>query len=105
MAKVRADLPPPGPLRGLTEGERTLLDLISEGLTNRQISERMSLAEKTVKNYVSRLLAKLGLERAPKPRCWLPSFANAPKTGTDEHTHTDRPPVRTYANHGPVLPV
>ena len=36
---------------------------IGEGLTNRQISERMYLAEKTVKNYVSRLLSKLGLER------------------------------------------
>ncbi|MGZ8179554.1 response regulator [Williamsia sp. SKLECPSW1] len=47
----------------LTDQERTLLDLIGEGLTNRQIAERMFLAEKTVKNYVSRLLAKLGLER------------------------------------------
>ena len=38
-----------------------MLDLIGEGLTNRQIAERMSLAEKTAKNYVSALLAKLGL--------------------------------------------
>jgi two-component system response regulator DevR len=37
--------------------------LLGEGLTNRQIAERMHLAEKTVKNYVSRLLAKLGMER------------------------------------------
>ena len=43
--------------------ERRILDLIGEGLTNRQIGERMFLAEKTVKNYVSSLLAKLGLER------------------------------------------
>ena len=43
--------------------ERTLLDLLGEGLTNREIGERMFLAEKTVKNYVSRLLAKLGLHR------------------------------------------
>jgi two-component system, NarL family, response regulator DevR len=50
-------------LESLTEQEMTLLRLIAEGLTNRQISERMFLAEKTVKNYVSHLLTKLGLER------------------------------------------
>ena len=49
--------------RRLTEQERRLLDLIGEGLTNRQIAERMFLAEKTVKNYVSRMLSKLGMER------------------------------------------
>jgi DNA-binding NarL/FixJ family response regulator len=47
----------------LTPQERRVLDLICEGLTNRQIGERMALAEKTVKNYVSSLLAKLGFER------------------------------------------
>jgi len=47
----------------LTEQERRILDLIAEGLTNRQIAERVHLAEKTVKNYVSNLLAKLGMER------------------------------------------
>ncbi|MGK3201103.1 response regulator [Amycolatopsis sp. MEPSY49] len=52
-----------GPLAGLSEQELVLLDLLGESLTNRQIAERMFLAEKTVKNYVSRLLAKLGLER------------------------------------------
>ena len=50
-------------LEGLTEQELKLLGFIAEGLTNRQISERMFLAEKTVKNYVSTLLSKLGLER------------------------------------------
>jgi DNA-binding NarL/FixJ family response regulator len=50
-------------LAQLTEQERTVLRLIGEGLTNRQIGERMGLAEKTVKNYTSHLLAKLGLER------------------------------------------
>ena len=50
-------------LEGLTDQERRVVELIGEGLTNRQIAERMSLAEKTVKNYVSSLLAKLGLER------------------------------------------
>jgi DNA-binding NarL/FixJ family response regulator len=50
-------------LSDLTEQELKLLGLIAEGLTNRQIGERMFLAEKTVKNYVSNILAKLGLER------------------------------------------
>jgi two-component system response regulator DevR len=47
----------------LTGQERRILDLIAEGLTNRQIGEQMFLAEKTVKNYVSNLLAKLGMSR------------------------------------------
>lgn len=50
-------------LAQLTDQERRILLLIAEGLTNRQIAERMFLAEKTVKNYVSSLLAKLGMER------------------------------------------
>lgn len=50
-------------LARLTDQERRILDLIAEGLTNRQIAERVHLAEKTVKNYVSNVLAKLGMER------------------------------------------
>ena len=50
-------------LADLTEQELKLLAFIAEGLTNRQIGEQMFLAEKTVKNYVSSILAKLGLER------------------------------------------
>ena len=53
----------PDELRELTDREREILTLIAEGLTNRQIGERLYLAEKTVKNNVSNLLAKLGLER------------------------------------------
>jgi len=56
----------PGPATGapeLTLRERQVLDAIAEGLTNRQIGDRLGLAEKTVKNYVSGLFAKLGLER------------------------------------------
>ncbi|KZS58616.1 DNA-binding response regulator [Mycobacterium kansasii] len=63
MAKLRGGAEHHDPLSGLTEQERTLLGHLSEGLTNRQIAARMFLAEKTVKNYVSRLLAKLGMER------------------------------------------
>jgi two-component system response regulator DevR len=50
-------------LARLTGQERKILALIADGLTNRQIAERMFLAEKTVKNYVSNLLAKLGMQR------------------------------------------
>ena len=50
-------------LSSLTEREREILDLIADGLTNRQIGDRLFLAEKTVKNYVSGLLAKLGMQR------------------------------------------
>ncbi|MFD5497590.1 response regulator [Streptomyces sp. NPDC001812] len=53
----------PDALPGLTEREREILALIGEGLTNRQIGQRLYLAEKTVKNHISRLLAKLGVER------------------------------------------
>ncbi|MFF9762331.1 response regulator [Streptomyces caelestis] len=53
----------PDVLPGLTGREREILDLIGEGLTNRQIGRRLYLAEKTVKNHISRLLAKLGVER------------------------------------------
>ena len=66
-------------LEGLTEQERKVLELIGEGLTNRAIGERMFLAEKTVKNYVSSLLSKLGLER----RTQAAVFASKHPRGTD----------------------
>ncbi|MET9886670.1 response regulator transcription factor [Streptomyces sp. NPDC006430] len=50
-------------LEGLTERERSVLDLIGDGLTNRQIAKELYLSEKTVKNHISRLLGKLGVER------------------------------------------
>jgi two-component system response regulator DevR len=50
-------------LEGLTDQERRILDLLAEGLTNREIADRMYLAEKTVKNYVSNLLSKMGMQR------------------------------------------
>jgi len=64
MAKLRTDAADKnGPFEELSQQERVLLGLLGEGLTNRQIAARMFLAEKTVKNYVSRLLSKLGVER------------------------------------------
>ncbi|GAA4907808.1 LuxR family two component transcriptional regulator [Actinomycetospora succinea] len=63
MAKLRTPAEAPDPTAELTPQEHAVLELIGEGLTNRQIGERLFLAEKTVKNHITRLLAKLGLER------------------------------------------
>ncbi|MGW5773851.1 response regulator [Streptomyces longwoodensis] len=65
MARLRHEQEPEeaDQLPGLTGREREILALIGEGLTNRQIGQRLFLAEKTVKNHISRLLAKLGVER------------------------------------------
>jgi DNA-binding NarL/FixJ family response regulator len=62
-------------LSALTEQERKLLSLIAEGLTNRQIGERMYLAEKTVKNYVSNVLAKLGMSRRSEAAAYAARLA------------------------------
>ncbi|MFK4189349.1 response regulator [Streptomyces sparsogenes] len=56
---------------GLTEQERRILVLIGEGLTNRAIGQRLHLAEKTIKNYVSGLLAKLGMERRSQAAAYV----------------------------------
>jgi two-component system, NarL family, response regulator DevR len=63
LDRMRTAAEKKGPVAMLSEQERTVLTLIGEGLTNREIGERMFLAEKTVKNYVSHLLAKLGMQR------------------------------------------
>jgi DNA-binding NarL/FixJ family response regulator len=63
LERIRHPVEEPKELRSLTEQERRILEHIAEGMTNREIATKMFLAEKTVKNYVSSLLAKLGLER------------------------------------------
>jgi len=63
LERVRNPVETAPQLADLTTQELKLLSLIAEGLTNRQIGERMFLAEKTVKNYVSNILGKLGVER------------------------------------------
>ncbi len=63
LARLREGAPQDARLASLTTREREVLALIADGLTNRQIGERLFLAEKTVKNYVSGLLAKLGMQR------------------------------------------
>jgi two-component system response regulator DevR len=63
LERIRNGVEEPRELRLLTEQERRILEYVAEGLTNREIAQRMFLADKTVKNYVSSVLAKLGLER------------------------------------------
>jgi DNA-binding NarL/FixJ family response regulator len=63
LDRIRRGPEQPDELKGLTEQERRILALVAEGLTNREIAQRMFLSEKTIKNYVSSLLAKLGMER------------------------------------------
>ena len=60
----------------LTDQERSILGLVAEGLTNRQIGERMFLAEKTVKNYVSNILAKLGMSRRTEAAVYAARIAD-----------------------------
>jgi DNA-binding NarL/FixJ family response regulator len=63
MALLRDKAETTDPLAALSSQEKRVLELIGEGLTNREIAERMFLSEKTVKNYVSALLTKLGMQR------------------------------------------
>ncbi|MET0932953.1 MAG: response regulator transcription factor, partial [Mycetocola sp.] len=63
VTRMSASQPSASPLDALNTREREILELIAEGMTNRQIGETLALAEKTVKNYVSSLLAKLGIQR------------------------------------------
>lgn len=63
MTRLRQRALNADPMAALSEQEKRVLDLIGEGMTNRQIAQCMVLAEKTVKNYVSSLLMKLGMQR------------------------------------------
>jgi DNA-binding NarL/FixJ family response regulator len=74
------------PLAGLTGQERKILELIGEGLTNRQIGERMFLAEKTVKNYVSALFAKLGMERRTQAAAYAARVFDDQDPAGQQHT-------------------
>jgi DNA-binding NarL/FixJ family response regulator len=63
LARIRNGADTPDELRSLTDQERRILQFVAQGLTNREIAQEMHLADKTVKNYVSSVLTKLGLER------------------------------------------
>jgi len=62
-------------LKHLTDQERRILALLAEGLTNRQIADQMFLAEKTIKNYVSNLLAKMGMSRRTEAAAYAARLA------------------------------
>jgi DNA-binding NarL/FixJ family response regulator len=68
-------------LAGLTEQERNVLMLIADGMTNRQIGEQLFLAEKTVKNYVSNLLAKLGMSRRTEAAAYAARLSERKQRG------------------------
>ena len=80
-----------GPQDGLTAHELRILELIGDGLTNRQIGERLFLAEQTVKNYVSALFTKLGMERRTQ------AAAYAARLQQCIRLHSDRPEMRGRA--------
>jgi two-component system, NarL family, response regulator DevR len=63
LDRIRSGVEQPDELKSLTDQERRILDYIAQGMTNHEIAQKMFLADKTVKNYVSSVLAKLGLER------------------------------------------
>ncbi|MBN1172756.1 MAG: response regulator transcription factor [Micromonosporaceae bacterium] len=81
LERIRKGPDQPDELRLLTEQERRILALVAEGLTNREIAARMFLAEKTVKNYVSSLLAKLGLERRTQAAVLASKLFNTERHG------------------------
>ena len=79
LERLRVPQAPDDSLASLTDQERRILDLIAEGLTNRQIGERMFLAEKTVKNYVSNVLMKLGMSRRSEAAAYAARLAERHK--------------------------
>lgn len=66
------------PTASLTPSERRVLDLIGDGMSNREIGERLGIAEKTVKNHITSLLSKMGLQRRTQVAAWVASQRSAP---------------------------
>jgi DNA-binding NarL/FixJ family response regulator len=75
LERLRSEEAAEDELSVLTERERRILDLIAEGMTNRQIGEELYLAEKTVKNYVSSVLSKLGMSRRTEAAAYAARLA------------------------------
>ncbi|MRJ77494.1 response regulator [Aeromicrobium sp. SMF47] len=85
MERLRVGSPEePDEFKRLTPQERRILVLVAEGLTNRQIGERLKLAEKTVKNYMSNVLAKLGFERRTQAAVFASRLLEEPESGSGE---------------------
>jgi two-component system, NarL family, response regulator DevR len=89
MRRMRDQATAADPLAGLTDQERRILALIGEGLTNRQIGDRLFLAEKTVKNYVSALFAKLGMQRRAQAAAYAARVFDQQQAAQDGHEYRD----------------
>jgi len=89
MRRMRDQAATTDPLASLTDQERRILALIGEGLTNRQIGDRLFLAEKTVKNYISALFAKLGMQRRSQAAAYAARVFDQPP-GRDARGQPDR---------------
>lgn len=85
LERIRAGEPEDDNLARLSDQERRILDLIAEGKTNRQIAETIFLAEKTVKNYVSSILTKLGMERRSEAAAYAARLAERREHGHESH--------------------
>ncbi|WP_046470698.1 response regulator transcription factor [Allosalinactinospora lopnorensis] len=83
LKRMREQAERKDPLRQLSDQERRVFELIGEGLTNRQIGERMFLAEKTIKNYVSSLLAKLSMRRRTQAAAYAAQLKHESERGPD----------------------
>ena len=93
MRRIRDQATATDPLAALTDQERRILALIGEGLTNRQIGDRLFLAEKTVKNYVSALFAKLGMQRRAQAAAYAARIFDTQHPGRGARGQPDRGPV------------
>ena len=83
LDRLRAGSPEDDKIASLTDQERKLLDLLAQGLTNREIAGKMFLAEKTVKNYVSNLLAKMGMQRRTEAAVYAARLEERQRRHTD----------------------
>jgi DNA-binding NarL/FixJ family response regulator len=90
MRRIRDQATATDPLAALTDQERRILALIGEGLTNRQIGDRLFLAEKTVKNYVSALFAKLGMQRRAQAAAYAARIFDRQHPGRGAYGQRDR---------------
>jgi DNA-binding NarL/FixJ family response regulator len=86
LERIRSDAKTRDDLSRLTDQERRILELIGEGCTNRQIGEALFLAEKTVKNYVTSILAKLGMQRRTEAAAYSARLAERREAGTRRPT-------------------
>lgn len=93
MRRLRDQATATDPLATLTDQERRILALIGQGLTNRQIGDRLLLAEKTVKNYVSALFAKLGMQRRTQAAAYAARIFDQQHPGRGGYGPPGRGPV------------